>query len=142
MCHTSLLQRHPVSVSQETRGVTQRPGQLSGDRRAEVKGTGREWSALGWRVLGLPRPDTLLDSRKALALGMSKHWDKWPSWGKLGSVPGYTEVFSLGKMPTSQGKACPGFAPTFSTLAFTWVGNRAPSLPCPGVSHWVGGGRL
>ena len=56
-----------MSVSQETRGVTQRPGQLSGDRRAEVKGTGREWSALGWRALGLPRPDTLLDSRKG-------HW--------------------------------------------------------------------
>lgn len=41
-CETPLFQRHPMSVSQETRGVTQRPGQLSGDRRADVKGTGRE----------------------------------------------------------------------------------------------------
>lgn len=57
---TSFLKRQPMSV-------TQRPGQMSGDRRVDAKGTGREWSALGWRVLGLPRLDTLLDSRKG-------HW--------------------------------------------------------------------
>lgn len=112
-----------MGVSGDTRDVTRRPGRMSGDgRRADKEGVqGGSGQLLGvWCQVCPGR-----QSRKG-------HWHlheqalghKWPSWGKLGNLSGYTEVLSLGKMPMSLGRACPGFAPTLSTPSFAWVSKQ------------------